>query len=87
MLHSWLNMCPLIIQKKIEGTQSALKVENRYDIRVFDFSNWESTCDLADFPASNYGRKTAARRFDTIHDIRRFPRPAQSLLKDRNTRI
>ena len=33
------------------------------------FFNCESMYNLADVPAQIYDRKTAARRFDTIHDI------------------
>ena len=51
------------------------------------FLNCESTCDLADVPASIYDRKTAARPFDTIHDILRCLSLAQSLLKGRNAPI
>ena len=45
------------------------------------FSNCEILCNLTDVPASIYDRKRAGRRFDTIHDILRSLRLAQSLLK------
>ena len=43
--------------------------------------------DLTDFSASIYGRKTAVRRFETIHYILRSLSLAQSLLKGVNTPI
>ena len=49
------------------------------------FPNYESTFGLTDVPASIYDRKTAARPFDTIHDILRSLSLVQSLLKDRNS--
>ena len=51
------------------------------------FLNFESTCDLTDVQASMYERKTAARPFDTIHDILRSLSLVQSLLKGRNMPI
>ena len=46
--------------------------------------NFESSCDLTNASASLYDRKTAARPFDTIHDIKLSISFAQSLLKGRN---
>ena len=57
------------------------------DILAFDFFNYETTCDVRDVPASIYDTKTAARRFDTIHDILRSLGLAQSLRKRRNAPI
>ena len=51
------------------------------------FLNSESTCNSTDVPASMYGRKIAARPFDTIHDTLRSLSLAQSLLKRRNAPI
>ena len=45
------------------------------------FSNCESTCVLTEVPASIYDRKTAARPFDTIHDILWCHIIVQSLLE------
>ena len=57
-----------------------------FNIKETDF-NFESTYDLTDVPASIYGRKTAARRFDTTYTILRSFRLAQFLLKGRNASI
>ena len=51
------------------------------------FLNCERTCGLTDVPASIYDRKTAARPFDTNHNILRCLSLAQSLLKGRNAPI
>ena len=51
------------------------------------FLNCGRTCDLTDDTASIYDRKTAARHFDTIHDILRALSLAQSLLKGRNAPV
>ena len=40
-----------------------------------------------DFQLSIYDRKSAARRFDTLHDMQRTPNLAQSLLKSQNAPI
>ena len=47
----------------------------------FNYWNFEKTCDLTGAPASIYDRKTAAGRFDPIHDILRSISLAQYLLK------
>ena len=46
-------------------------------IRAFDFWNFQRTWDSTDDQASIYGRKTAARHFDTTHDILRSLNLAQ----------
>ena len=46
-----------------------------------------NTCDLTKVPALIYNRKTAARPFDTIHDILRALSLVQSLLKGWNASI
>ena len=51
------------------------------------FLNCERTCGLTDVPASIYDRKTAARPFDTNHNIIRCLSLAQFLLKGRNAPI
>ena len=51
------------------------------------FLNCENSSDLADVPASIYDKKTAARRFDIIHDVLRCLSLAKSLLKSRNIPI
>ena len=51
------------------------------------FLNCERTCGLTDVPASIYDRKTAARPFDTNHNILRCLSLSQFLLKGRNAPI
>ena len=46
--------------------------------------NGESTCDLKIVPDSNHDRKTTSRRFETIHDLVRSLRLAQSIVKGQN---
>ena len=48
------------------------------------FFNYEGTCDSTDVLASLYDRKTAARAFDTIHDILRSLSLVESPSKGRN---
>ena len=52
-----------------------------------DILNCESTCHLIDVPALIYDRKTATRRFDTMHDFLLSFRLVQSHLKGRNAQI
>ena len=56
-------------------------------IMALIFLNCESKFDSTDVPSWIYDRKTAARPFDTIHDILRCLSLAQSLLKGRNAPI
>ena len=66
--------------------QSALKDKNREicDIRAFVFFKYEGRCNLIDVPGQIYDRKTAARRFDTIHDILRVSVSRNPLSKAKN---
>ena len=57
------------------------------EINGTDFSNCESTCDLTDVPGAIYDWKSAARAFDTIHDILRSLSLVESLLKGKNAPI
>ena len=63
------------------------KIVKLVKIMAQTFLNCESTSDLTDVPASRYDRKTAARPFDSIHDILRSISLAQSFLKGRNAPI
>ena len=56
-------------------------------IMALIFLNCESKFDSTDVPSWIYDRKTAARPFDTIHDILRCLSLAQSILKGRNAPI
>ena len=51
------------------------------------FLNYESTYDLSDVQASMNDRKTAARPFDTIHDVLPSLSLVQSLRNGRNAPI
>ena len=55
-----------------------------WDIRTFDFFNWERRCDLTDVSAHIYDRQTTPRRFDPIPVILLSLSLAQAPLKDRN---
>ena len=58
------------------------KIVKSEKIMAQTFFNYEGTCDSTDVPASIYDRKTAARPFNTIHDILGCLSLVQSLLKD-----
>ena len=63
------------------------KIVKFVKIMALIFLNCESKFDSTDVPSWIYDRKTAARPFDTIHDILRCLSLAQSLLKGRNAPI
>ena len=74
--------------ERLKNLKKSVKTSGQiFDIRAFDFSNCESTCDLSDVPSSIYDRKIAARSFGNTHDILRCLSLVQSFLKDSNASI
>ena len=73
-------------QSRVIRRQSR-KIVKSEKIMVQTFFKYESTCDSTDVLASMYDRKTAARSFDTIHDILRSLSLAQYFLKGRNANL
>ena len=63
------------------------KIGKFVKIMTQTFLNCETLYDSTDAPTLIYDRKTAARPFDTIHDILRSLSLVKALIKDQNAPI
>ena len=75
-----------IISKILRAFKISRKIVKFVKIIALFFNN-KTTYDLTNVPASVYDRKSAARPFDTIHEILKSHGLAQSLLKGQNAPI